>query len=168
LTSAWPITSKKKFVVAERPVVSNTTPLISLVGVGLLDLLPQLYASVWIPEIVRQEYQAGAKLADPNLDSLSWVVLTPVIAGPDLLKVLDAGEAAAITLATATNARAILLDEADGRTIALQRGLPVVGTIAVVLRAKQAGLIPLVRPVVDAMIARGGTSALVCALKRCA
>ncbi len=140
---------------AERPVVSNTTPLISLVGVGLLELLPQLYASVLIPEIVRQEYQAGAKPADPDLATLSWVVIMPVVAEPALLKILDAGEAAAITLATATNARAILLDEADGRTMALRRRLPVVGTIAAILRAKQAGLIPFVKPVVDAMVAQG-------------
>jgi predicted nucleic acid-binding protein len=39
--------------------VSNTTPLINLVGVGLLDLLPPLYGAVWIPTAVHAEYVAG-------------------------------------------------------------------------------------------------------------
>jgi hypothetical protein len=57
-------------VAADRPVVSNTTPLIKLVGVGLLDLLPQIYCSIWIAESVRDEFVAGMRPDDPVLDSL--------------------------------------------------------------------------------------------------
>jgi predicted nucleic acid-binding protein len=49
------------------PVVSNTTPLINLVGVGLLDVLPGLYGTVWIPDAVVAEFSAGAKPGDPDL-----------------------------------------------------------------------------------------------------
>jgi hypothetical protein len=41
-------------------VVCNTSPLIKLAGVGLLDLLPQLYGAIWIPEAVRDEYLVRA------------------------------------------------------------------------------------------------------------
>lgn len=62
------------------PVISNTTPLISLVGVGLLDLLPAIYGEVWIPEAVYAEYQTGRAHhpGSPDLDTLSWVRVHPV------------------------------------------------------------------------------------------
>jgi uncharacterized protein len=47
--------------------VTNTTPLITLAGVGLLDLLPLLYGKVWAPRIVLDEYQAKAPPTEPDL-----------------------------------------------------------------------------------------------------
>jgi predicted nucleic acid-binding protein len=42
-----------------------------------------------------------------------------------------------------------LIDELAGRTIAMERGLAVVGTLGVLLRAKQVGLCILVGPLLD-------------------
>ena len=58
------------------PVVSNTTPLIKLVGVGLLDLLPTLYQEIHVPEAVFAEYQTGHNQQpdSPDLAKLSWLV----------------------------------------------------------------------------------------------
>jgi uncharacterized protein len=39
--------------------------------------------------------------------------------------------------------------------MALQRGLPVVGTLGVLLAAKQTGLLPAIQPIIDAMLAQG-------------
>lgn len=61
------------------PVVSNTTPLINLVGVSLLDLLPALYGAVTIPDAVRNEYSVGKKATEPDLDSLSWLHVVPAL-----------------------------------------------------------------------------------------
>lgn len=137
------------------PVVSDTSPLINLAAVGLLPVLAALYGQVVIPEAVRDEYAAGRRPGEPALGDLGWLVVTAVALDPALSDVLGPGEAAAIALATATRARALLLDERAGRRVAAARGLPVVGTLAVVLRAKRAGLVPAVRPVVDTLIARG-------------
>lgn len=137
-------------------VLSNTTPLINLVGVRLLDLLPGLYGTVLIPDLVRDEYNAGKNATDPDLDRLSWLTVVP--AGPRdpaLPTQLGAGEAATLTLAISLQARAVLLDEAYGRRIARQCRLPVVGSLGVLLAAKQAGLIPVVCPVIDEMIRQG-------------
>jgi uncharacterized protein len=49
------------------PIVSNTTPLINLVGVGHLNLLPGLYGGVTIADVVRDEYVAGKSPTDPDL-----------------------------------------------------------------------------------------------------
>lgn len=50
-----------RHALAEAPLVSNTTPIIKFVGVGLLDLLPQLYGQVDPSEEVVDEYRAGAQ-----------------------------------------------------------------------------------------------------------
>jgi uncharacterized protein len=144
-------------VVNPDPVVSNTTPLITLAGVGLLHLLPALYQAIQIPKAVYAEYQAGqpGHPGSPELDTLAW--LTTHVAPPDpaIPQTLDAGEAEAIALARASHARLLLLDERRGRAVALRLGLPVAGSLSVLLLAKQHGLVPLVAPILDQMVAQG-------------
>jgi predicted nucleic acid-binding protein len=138
------------------PVVSNTTPIINLVGVGMLNLLPSLYGLIRIPEAVLKEYNAGKAAADPALDELPWLQIVPdVVLDSTLPLQLGIGEASAISLALVENARVVLLDEAFGRRLALQRGLPVVGTLAVLLAAKQDKRLSAVGPIIDAMILQG-------------
>lgn len=138
-------------------VVSNTTPLITLSGVGLLDLLPALYQAIQIPEAVYTEYQQGRLRfpGSPDLAELPWLSVHATAPDPLILSTLDAGEAEAIALARAVHARLILLDERRGRAVAARLGLPVAGSLAVLLQAKQQGLVPLVAPVLDQMIAQG-------------
>ena len=152
------VTWTKRFGVRSRDVVvSNTTPLITLSGVGLLDLLPALYQAIQIPEAVYTEYQQGRLRVpgSPDLAELPW--LSVHAAAPDSMipVTLDAGEAEAIALARAVQARLILLDERHGRAAAARLGLPVAGSLAVLLQAKRQGLVPLVGPVLDQMIAQG-------------
>src|SRR2546422_922001 len=73
--------SKPRHVVAasQLPVVSNTTPVINLVGVGYLHLLPALYGTVTIADAVRDEYVAGKSPTDPNLDSLPWLQVVSAV-----------------------------------------------------------------------------------------
>ncbi len=68
---------------------------------------------------------------------------------------LGVGEAAAITLARTTRAGVILLDEKHARTVAQQLGLPVAGTLAILLRARQYRLLPAVAPAIEAMLRQG-------------
>lgn len=139
------------------PVVSNTTPLITLAGVGLLDLLPALYQEIWIPAAVHSEYQSGRARhpASPDLDLLNWLRIHNVTTTPSLSNALDAGEAEAIALAISSQARLRLLDEQRGRRVASQLGLPVAGSLAVLLEAKRHGHITLVGPILDQMVAQG-------------
>ena len=140
---------------AARPAVSNTSPLINLIGVGLLRLLPKLYGTVWIPEAVREEYIRGARADDPDIDGQPWLVVAPVTVDSRLSGILDEGEAAAIALAVAYDARALLLDDKLGRRVARSLNLPVVGTLGILVGAKDRGLISAVGPVIDEMVAQG-------------
>lgn len=139
------------------PVVSNTTPLIKLVGVGLLDLLPALYQEIHVPEAVFAEYQAGRAQhpGSPDLATLPWLIVHIVAPDPVVPANLDSDEAEAIALARTLSARLILLDERRGRAVAEQLGLPVVGTMTVLIEAKRQGHVPLVAPIIDQMIAQG-------------
>lgn len=49
----------------------------------------------------------------------------------------------------------MLLDELRGRKVAAQMGLPVAGSLAVLLTAKQHGLVHAITPLLDQMIAQG-------------
>jgi uncharacterized protein len=137
------------------PVVSDTTPLINLAGIGLLDLLPRLYGTIWIPRAVADEFQAKASAADPDLTQFAWLTIVDAVALDSLLPKLGAGETAAISLAKSVPARFILLDERKARRIALAQGLIVVGTLAALLRAKDQALIPAIKPHIEAMEAQG-------------
>lgn len=142
---------------ASRVVVSDTSPLITLAGVQLLDLLPALYGEIRIAGIVRDEYQTKRLASEPDLAALSWLIVEDIEPDNELISIqgLGRGEAATITLGMATQAEAVVLDDRLGRRIALARGLPVIGTMTVLVRAKQRGLIPAVEPIIAAMLAQG-------------
>lgn len=65
---------------------------------------------------------------------------------------LDDGEREAILLALSTGAKRILLDEREARLVAHQLGLQVIGTLGILLLAKNQQIIQQVRPLLDAMI----------------
>lgn len=69
---------------------------------------------------------------------------------------LDLGEAEAIVLASERGADFLLMDERVGRSIARERGIPTIGLIGALAAAKQMGLLPAVRPVLDALRVEAG------------
>jgi predicted nucleic acid-binding protein len=93
-----------------RPVVSNTTPLIVLARLGLLDILPALCG-----EVDRRGGLARALgwrlCCGSPLGSLTWLrrVTGAALVDEVLTKHLDAGEAVTIALAEHVGARVVLL-----------------------------------------------------------
>jgi hypothetical protein len=132
-----------------RKVVSNTTPLISLLKLSRLDILRVLYGEVFIPTAVYQEIEDGKhKNYYQDLSTLDWIKISPV-KDKQAVKYfldLDAGESEAIVLATELNAELILLDEKLGRFYAKHADLKVTGTIGVLIRAKREGIIKELKP----------------------
>jgi uncharacterized protein len=59
---------------------------------------------------------------------------------------LDAGEAEAIALALEMNCLTLLIDERLGTKVAQSKGLQTIDFLGVLLKAKQKGLIPLLKP----------------------
>jgi len=68
-----------------------------------------------------------------------------------LRRELDAGEAEAIALAIEVNAELLLMDDKIGRRIAQFLNVPCIGTVGVLLEAKAKGLVPAIKPILDAL-----------------
>ena len=130
-------------------VVSNTTPIISLLKIGKLHLFKELYGEIFIPKEVFNEIEAGKnKEFHTDLSKVDWIKIEEISDEKSLSYFLDLdkGEAEAIILANEKNADLIILDESLGRFHAKHAGLKVTGTIGLLLKAKQLGLIPELKP----------------------
>ena len=139
-----------------RLVVSNTSPLTNLAAIGQLKLLHRLFGHVEIAQAVWDELNANGR-SWPGRDEVaraSWIARQTVKSGAlirALRRDLDPGESESIALALELGADLILLDEHDGRRLAQQQGLKPMGVVGVLLLAKQRGLLPLIRPELDAL-----------------
>jgi uncharacterized protein len=126
-------------------VVSDTSPITTLIQIGKVDLLHKLYGDVLIPETVRDELS----LSHPALPP--FIKCAPVTnrrAVEILLAELDPGEAEAIVLAKEKHADILLIDEIQGRDVAAREGLHYIGLLGVLNQAKLKGFIGSVREVV--------------------
>lgn len=136
-------------------VVADAGPLIGLATIGGLGWLQQLFGTVLIPESVATELCLDSRM--PGAIALAaardqgWLKVVPVGAVPvRLLSTVDRGEAEAIVLAGQKNLP-LLIDENRGRIAARSEGVRVFGSGAVLLRAKEKGLLREVRPTLDAL-----------------
>lgn len=128
-------------------VVADTSPINYLIIIHEIDLLNQLFEIVVIPPAVFSELKASnappvvkAWLEQPP----SWLIVRSVFPKPDpRLDYLDDGERKAIALAEELQAGEILIDDEAGRREAKRRDLRFVGTLGILRRSAQLGLIDL-------------------------
>ena len=96
-------------------------------------------------------YNLDAVGAD-ELRSANWLVIEPVtnsLAVELLLDQLDLGESEAIVLAHELSADVLLMDERRGRRRAMQSGLRIIGTLGILVEARQRKLADPIRPMLD-------------------
>ena len=67
---------------------------------------------------------------------------------------LDPGDEAGLAWALAHPGTAAIIDDRRGRRVASVLGIPVVGTLGLIIEAKRRGTIPAARPVVDQLLLR--------------
>jgi predicted nucleic acid-binding protein len=72
-----------------------------------------------------------------------------------LLDEMDLGEAETIILARELHADWALMDEKKGRRKLEQMGMPKIGTLGVLLKARQAGLLTAIRPDIERLRHQG-------------
>lgn len=137
-------------------VVPDAGPLIYLAGAGQIELLRTLYDDVVVPRVVYDEVTvAGAGMTGSSeVAAADWLRVVEQAPDATLLGRLDAGEAAAIPLAAALGA-VLLVDDGEARAVAGERGIPVIGSLGVLLGAKQRGHLGAVGPVLDRMVELG-------------
>lgn len=136
-------------------VVSNTTPLIGLASIGRLELLQVLFGEVYIAQAVYDEtvtYGRAEGLAKKSVASANWIHVLSVqdrLAVNVLLDEMDLGEVETIILALEVKAEWVLMDEKKGRRKLSQLNIPKVGTLGILLRSKQLGLITSLKPEIE-------------------
>lgn len=127
-------------------VVSDTSPISALILIDHVHLLRDLYEDVRVPEAVA--FELGR--LHPTLPS--WIKIETVTdrGSVDLLKdKLGPGESEAIVLSEEKHADLLLIDDKRGRRIARERGIHVIGLLAVLTEAKKRSKIDSVRNVLS-------------------
>jgi predicted nucleic acid-binding protein len=129
-------------------VISDTTPLISLMKIGHLKLVNQLFGEIQVPEAVYNELISNPHFNEEareiresdfikrvHVDDEKAVDLLRRITG------LDMGESEAIILSDTCKADLLLMDEVKGRHIAQQMGIRIMGTIGLLMIAYEEELL---------------------------
>ena len=124
-------------------VVADTSPLNYLIRLGYIEVLPEIYGRVVVPDAVLIEMQheeAPPEVRAWASDPPGWLEKRRVVHLDLTLAVeLGAGEREAISLAMEIRADILLIDERAGRQEAEARQLEVTGTLAVLLNASLRG-----------------------------
>jgi predicted nucleic acid-binding protein len=121
--------------------------LIALATIGQFDLLRRLFDEIFIPPAVRAEI-----LDEKTVNAVTatdWIIVRTAqdeIAVQLLKGELDAGESEAIVLARELNADLLLIDDRSARRRASAIELTAIGTLGVLLLAKNEELIPVLKP----------------------
>lgn len=129
-------------------VVSDTSPLCNLAQLGWLDWLKRRFGKVWIPEAVASElgswtHAEGSRALRLAMED-GWLEIRAINDATALASLpnwIHQGEKEAILLAENLNASYLLMDDRDGRAVAEERHLSVVGVVGIVLWAKESGQI---------------------------
>jgi uncharacterized protein len=141
-------------------IVADASPLIVLARAGHLQILALVAGKVIVPDVVVRECthdreRPGARVIEQAF-AKGWLSRQPQSLRFESVNAagLGPGEAAAIGLALALRSP-LLIDERIGRQVAAALALKVIGTIGILLLAKQRSLITAIRPVIDSLKREG-------------
>ena len=132
--------------------VSDSTSLIVLSKIGKLHILQKLFHQIHVPRAVFQEVTEGRPgRLDPKLregthaiQSAHWIKVRDVADRSlvDLCRTtLDLGESESIALAKELDAELLIIDERKGRAMAEKLKIRFTGTLGVIVKAKQTGIL---------------------------
>lgn len=123
-------------------IISDTCCLILLEKIGRIELLKATFGTVVVTEQVSNEY--GVLPDWIEVKSLNDHQLFN-----ELRLELGSGEASSIAFATEIEGSLLIIDERKGRKKAEELGLAIIGSLGVLLKAKQMGVIPSLLQVIQ-------------------
>jgi predicted nucleic acid-binding protein len=132
-----------------RIVLSDTSPLRYLILIGEDRLLKEIYEQILLPEEVAKELQAARTpeaVRDWMENPPSWLVIVPPPRfNPEasVSTLIDAGERQVILSAFELQPDLILMDDRAGVQEARRLGFTVTGTLGILARGAELGLIDL-------------------------
>ncbi len=124
-------------------VIADTSCFILIDKIDEWSLLQKVFQTITTTKEIASEF--GKELPD-------WVHVKEVVNREyqTLLQLsVDLGEASAIALSVETGNALLVLDDYKARRLAAQLNLAYTGTLGIVLKAKQSGIIPYIKPVIE-------------------
>jgi predicted nucleic acid-binding protein len=126
----------------QQKVYVDTSVLILLFKINQLNLLLLLYRNVYITEEIRVEYRD----AIPN-----WILVESSSTETSENFDLDKGEASLINNVIKYKNSLLIIDDAKARRVAKKINLNFIGTIGIIIKAKQLGYINKIKPLLEKM-----------------
>lgn len=141
------------------PYVADSGPLLAFARAQQLAVLATVLEAVLIPEAVYTEMVvAGAgKPGAETIQQAPWIirmVIRDTTQADRLPHHLGHGEREALVLA-AEQRLPLVVDDRAARQYAQETGLPHLGSLRVLQEAKRRGVLPQVRPTLDALVTAG-------------
>lgn len=140
-------------------IVSNTTPIISLLKINKLEVLEKLFEKIYIAqgvydELVSNNTFPGEAQAIRECKFINVKSVQNEFAVKLLQKNLglDVGESESIVLFDELKGDVLIIDERKGRAVAQSMSISLTGTLGVLLKAKNQGIIDSIKPLLDKMI----------------
>jgi predicted nucleic acid-binding protein len=133
--------------------VIDSSPLILLTKAKLLNILQIFYPEVLVPSTVATEIRqyGTTDVTFQSLIQTEWLVIVETPSVPESVRAfnLDPGESAVLAWAYSHPETEAILDDLAARRCADSLGIPVRGTLGLVLKAKQQGKIPSARSILE-------------------
>jgi predicted nucleic acid-binding protein len=138
--------------------IINASPLILFARIARLDLFERLTPKVIVPRAVLEEVRAGQHKDPTAATALAWAAerCVPDAAVPVGVEHWDLGPGESQVIAHGlAGSRWVVLDDLAARRCAVAHGVAVIGSLGVVLRSRQRGLLDAAKPWVMKLIEAG-------------
>ncbi len=136
--------------------VVNSCPLIVLGKTGKIEWLVSLCEELVVPRGVADELQKGT----PDDSARKWIAgegqarvrETGIVPDSIVEFDLDAGEMEVLAWAHSNPGFVAVVDDGAARKCAKDLGIPCIGTLGIILKAKKQGLVSKVKPVMQELV----------------
>jgi len=139
-------------------IVSDATPIISLIKIEMLGILGRFYNEILLPKAVFDEVCCNPAFSDEaDIIRKCSFIRVETVSNKQSVKILraaglDLGESEAIVLADSLPDSLLLMDERKGRQIAVSMGIKIIGTLGILVQAKRLGMVAEVKPLMDTLL----------------
>lgn len=129
--------------------IADSSALVALSIVNKLDVLEKLFGEVYVPRAVYDEVSQENKAESYKLKNYCKDRVLDIESSANFNITLGKGESEGIVLYTEQNADFLLCDDKKAKKFAQSFGLKVIGSLGILLKAKEAELIAEIAPLIE-------------------
>jgi len=129
--------------------IADSSAIIALAIIDKLEVLEQLFGEVYVPQAVYDEISKQDKAESERLTNFCKDKTLNIITNINLNITLGQGESEAIILYKEKNADYFLCDDKKAKKFAKKFGVNVIGSLGILLKAKESNLIEELKPLLN-------------------